>query len=127
MRARILIVEDEPAIRLALSGLLRRDGHTVTTAASGAEAFEHLDSDDPELVLTDLSLGDGVTGLDVLRETKTRHPTTAVIMITAYGSERLAREAVDAGAEGYVPKPFDNREIRDAVQQALSRVRGHRS
>lgn len=124
MRARILVVEDEPAIRLALTGLLRRDGHTVVEATSGPEALQRLESEAPELVLTDLALGEDVSGLDVLRETKVRHPATAVIMITAYGSERLARRAVAAGAEGYVPKPFDNRAILDAVQRALARVRG---
>ena len=120
MKGHILIVEDEPGIQLALSGLLRRDGHTVTTARSGAEAFERLESDPLDLVLTDLFLEDGVSGLDVLRHAKEHRPHLAVIMITAYGSVHVARDAMAAGAEGYVPKPFNNDEIREAVRRALA-------
>jgi DNA-binding response OmpR family regulator len=124
MKGRILIVEDEPAIQLALSGLLRRDGHTVTTASSGKEAFAKLEAEALDLVLTDLSLGDGVTGMDVLRHAKRQRSGAAVVMITAFGSEHVAEEAVRAGADGYVPKPFNNHEIRAEVDRVLSARRG---
>ena len=85
MKARILVVEDERAIQIALSGLLRREGYEVEVASSGEEAV--------------------------------------VVMITAHGSEKIAVEAMKAGAEDYVPKPFDNDEIRMVVQRALDRTR----
>ena len=125
MKPRVLVVEDERAIQIALSGLLTREGYGVETAASGEAAFELLaKADDPfDCVLTDLSLGEGLTGMDVLRRAKEIRAQTAVIMITAHGSETIAVEAMKAGAEDYVPKPFDNDEIRVVVTRALERTR----
>ncbi|HXK25546.1 MAG TPA: sigma-54 dependent transcriptional regulator [Myxococcota bacterium] len=123
MKARILVVEDERAIQLALSGLLGRAGYEVSLASSGDEAISKLSEQSFDLVLTDLALGHGPSGLDVLRESKRLRPETVVVMITAHGSEKIAVEAMKAGAEDYVPKPFDNEEIRLVVQRALERTR----
>ena len=123
MKARILVVEDERAIQLALSGLLGRAGYEVSLASSGDEAMAKLSEQSFDLVLTDLALGHGPSGLDVLRESKRLRPETVVVMITAHGSEKIAVEAMKAGAEDYVPKPFDNEEIRLVVQRALERTR----
>ena len=67
MKARILIVEDERAIQLALSGLLRREGYEVEVASSGEEALGQLAAAPFDLVLTDLALGRGASGMDVLK------------------------------------------------------------
>jgi DNA-binding NtrC family response regulator len=123
VKARILVVEDERAIQLALSGLLGRAGYEVSLASSGDEAIAKLSEQGFDLVLTDLALGHGASGLDVLREAKRLRPETVVVMITAHGSEKIAVEAMKAGAEDYVPKPFDNEEIRLVVQRALERTR----
>jgi DNA-binding NtrC family response regulator len=121
--ARILVVEDERAIQLALSGLLRREGHEVECAGSGDEAGTKLREHDYDLVITDLALGRGPSGMDVLRDAKQLRPETVVVMITAHGSEKIAVEAMKNGAEDYVPKPFDNDEIRMVVGRALARTR----
>jgi DNA-binding NtrC family response regulator len=123
VKARILVVEDERAIQLALKGLLGREGYEVEVAGSGAEAAERVRESAFDLVLTDLALGRGPSGMDVLRAAKAERPETAVVMITAHGSERIAVEAMKAGAEDYVPKPFDNDEIRLVVRRALERTR----
>ncbi len=123
MKARILIVEDERAIQLALSGLLRREGYDVEVAGSGEEALARLTAAPCDLVLTDLALGRGASGMDVLKSAKRLRPETVVVMITAHGSEKIAVEAMKNGAEDYVPKPFDNDEIRLVVQRALERTR----
>ena len=123
MSARILIVEDESGIRLALRGLLRRDGYDVELAESGAQALRMLRETPFDLILTDLALGRGTSGMDVLRASKDHRPETAVVMITAYGSEKIAVEAMKLGAEDYVPKPFDNEELRVVVARALERTR----
>ena len=126
MTARILVVEDEPGIQLALGGLLRRQGHEVEQAESGASALAKLKAGTFDLVLTDLALGDGVSGMDVLRASKEARPETPVVMITAHGSEKVAVAAMKAGAEDYVPKPFDNDEMRLVVARALERTRRER-
>ncbi|MFK7898958.1 MAG: sigma-54-dependent transcriptional regulator [Myxococcota bacterium] len=123
MTARILVVEDEHAIRLALQGLLRREGHSVELAESGDIAIEKLREDAFDLVITDLALGRGCSGMDVLLAAKRERPETGVIMITAHGSEKIAVEAMKGGADDYVPKPFDNDELRVVVARSLDRHR----
>jgi DNA-binding NtrC family response regulator len=123
MKPRVLIVEDEAAIRLALTGLLRREGYEVEQAEAGSAALERLRSDPFDLVLTDLALGSGPSGMDVLHAARVIQPETPVVMITAHGNEKIAVEAMKAGAHDYVPKPFDNDEIRLVVRRALDRTR----
>ncbi len=123
MSARILVVEDENAIRLALKGLLSREGYEVELAENGETAIAALADQAFDLVLTDLALGRGASGMDVLKAAKEARPETAVVMITAHGSEKIAVEAMKAGAEDYVPKPFDNDELRVVVRRALDRYR----
>jgi DNA-binding NtrC family response regulator len=123
VRARILVVEDERAIQIALSGLLKREGYDVVVAGTGEEAVEKLEENSIDLVITDLALGKGISGMDVLKAAKKMRPETVVVMITAHGSETIAVEAMKNGAEDYVPKPFDNDEIRLVVQRCLDRTR----
>ena len=122
MKPSILIVEDERAIQVALTGLLRKAGYDVTVAGTGDEAIEALRETAFDLVLTDLALGRGATGMDVLAACKKRRAEVPVVMITAQGNEKIAVEAMRAGAEDYVPKPFDNDEIRLVVKRALERT-----
>ncbi len=119
---RILIVEDEAAIRLALSGLLKREGYIVEQAGDGALALRRLADERFDFVLTDLALGPGPSGMDVLAKAKELHPETPVVMITAHGNEKIAVEAMKHGADDYVPKPFDNDEIRLVVKRCIERT-----
>jgi DNA-binding NtrC family response regulator len=121
MSPAILVVDDERAIGIAIQRLLAGRGYEVETALSGEEALEKLDRRAYQLVITDLNLK-GVTGMDVLRGAKQRSPDGAVIMITAYGSEKIAVEAMKAGAVDYLPKPFDNDELELVVERVLEGV-----
>ena len=123
MSSRILVVEDEHAIRLALKGLLKREGYDVELAEEGEIAVEMLRTKAFDLVITDLALGRGCSGMDVLRVAKQELPGIGVVMITAHGSEKIAVEAMKTGADDYVPKPFDNDELRVVVARALERHR----
>jgi DNA-binding NtrC family response regulator len=123
MSGRVLLVEDERAIQIALSGLLRKEGYEVTIASSGDEAIGKIEAEPYDLVLTDLALGKGKTGMDVLEASKRVRTETPVVMITAHGNEKIAVDAMKAGAEDYVPKPFDNEEMRLVVRRALDRTR----
>jgi DNA-binding NtrC family response regulator len=126
MSARILVVEDEHAIRLALKALLSREGFEVELAENGEVASSRLQAEAFDLVITDLALGHGASGMDVLRVAKQERPETGVVMITAHGSEKIAVEAMKSGADDYVPKPFDNDEIRVIVARSLERHRSER-
>jgi DNA-binding NtrC family response regulator len=118
VKARILVVDDERAIGIAIQRLLASRGHTVETARSVEEALAALGRESFHLVITDLGLGTG-SGMDVLRWVREHAADTALIMITAYGSERTAVEAMKLGAADYVPKPFDNDELELVVERVL--------
>ena len=119
---RILVVDDERALRLALKGLLAKEGYQVDTAASGEEALRQIDAGDFHVIITDLSM-DGVTGMQVLERARAVDPDAAVIMITAYGSEKIAVQAMKLGAADYLPKPFDNDELRLVVRRLMDTAR----
>ena len=121
MKGRILIVDDERAICLAIQRLLGGRGYDVEATLSGEEALEKLGRTRYHLVITDLTLP-GLSGMDLLRSVRERTPETAVIMITAHGSERAAVEAMKLGAADYLPKPFDNDELELVVGRVLEGV-----
>jgi DNA-binding NtrC family response regulator len=118
MKGSILVVDDERTICIAIQRLLKGCGYEVSTASSGEEAIRELQETPHHLVITDLSLK-GKTGLDVLRWVKEEAPATAVIVITAYGSEKIAVDAMKLGAADYLPKPFDNDELELVVERVF--------
>ena len=115
----ILVVDDELSMRELLEVMLGREGYKITCAESGRKAIALLEKKNFDLLLCDIRLGD-ITGLDVLRESKKQDPETVVIMISAYATTETAVEAMNAGAYDYVPKPFDNEELKQTVSNALS-------
>ena len=112
----VLLVDDEPGVRFALTELLEARGLQVSTAASGAEALEHLQSVDA--VVTDLAMP-GMTGLELLERVLAVDPALPVLLITAHGSEKTAVDAMKRGAYDYFCKPFDNDDVVHAVRRAL--------
>ncbi|MGH7915998.1 MAG: response regulator, partial [Candidatus Binataceae bacterium] len=118
MKGRLLIVDDERGILVALKGLFNKEGYEVETAESGEEALAKVTAGLFHVIITDLSMK-GMSGLDLLREVKRLEPQCAIMMITAYGTQRIAVEAMKAGAEDYLPKPFDNDELRIKVRHVM--------
>ena len=121
MKGRVLVVDDERAIGIAIQRLLAGRGHHVDTALSAEDAFGRLAESAYHIVITDLSLKQA-SGMDVLRWTRQHAPETAVIMITAFGSEKIAVEAMKVGAVDYLPKPFDNDELQLTVERVLEGI-----
>lgn len=121
-RGRILIVDDERAVLDVFKDSLELDGHSVVTAQSGEEALAILEEKEFDVVLTDLKM-EKVSGLDVLRRTKERSPTTVVIVVTGYASLDSATEALRLGAYDYVGKPCHPDELTHRVAKALERGR----
>jgi DNA-binding NtrC family response regulator len=118
MKGRLLIVDDERGIVVALKGLFSKEGYEVDTADSGEQALERFKAGFYDVVITDLSMK-GMDGLQLLKRIRELEPTTAVLMITAYGTQRIAVDAMKAGAEDYLPKPFDNDELRLKVRRVM--------
>ena len=116
-----LVVDDEETIRFFLKETLQRAGHTVVTASSGEEALDRLRETPFDLIMLDLRLGGRVDGLRVLEAVKWRWPQTVVIILTGYGSLESAMAAIREGVDGYLLKPVEPQEVRQAVQEALER------
>ncbi len=118
--ARILVIDDEAAIRDSLEVLLTLEGYTVKMAADGDEGLKTLELEHFDLILLDLALP-GRTGLELLPIIKERLPETPVIMITAYGTVDNVVEAIRAGAENFVQKPWDNEKLLADIRSAVAR------
>ena len=93
-------------------------GHEIEEAGNGNAAIEKLHENYFDVVVSDLKMG-GSDGLDVLRTTKSLHPSTSVILMTAFGSVNTAVEAMKHGAFDYVQKPFEIEEMEVKVEKAL--------
>ncbi len=120
MKEKILVVEDEKGMNEVLTILLSTEGYSVVSAYNAEEAFQHLDKDIFDLVITDIRMP-GASGFDILKRVKGTSPTTMVIMITAYGTHEDTIEAMKMGAYDYIQKPFKVDEIKIIVQRALEK------
>jgi two-component system, NtrC family, response regulator HydG len=121
--ARILIVDDEPEVVANWARVLERDRHTCLTAVEGQHALTLLETERPDVVLTDLQMP-GVDGLTVLRRAVELDPDVVVIVITGHGTVDSAVEAMRAGAFDYLLKPLpSNDALRLVVERAVARRR----
>jgi len=118
--ARILIADDEPAIRRAVQTNLARHGFQIETAETGREAIERAASFRPDLILLDLGLPD-VDGLEVIRTLRERG-STPIVVLSVRGQERDKVAALDLGADDYLTKPFGVDELLARVRVALRHV-----
>jgi DNA-binding response OmpR family regulator len=116
--AKILVVDDEASLRLTMTEMLSRDGHQVTTAASGQIALALIKTQSFDLALVDLHLGDMV-GTELLAAIRQQSPDMVVIMLTAYASLETAVEALRQGAHDYLFKPCSTVELRESIRQGL--------
>ena len=113
---KVLIVDDEPLMRLSMLDALEAVGCEVTAAATGTEGLVILGTRQFDIVITDLRLP-GADGLTILRASKERSPTTEVILITAHGSVDTAVGAINLGAYDYITKPFQMDELLLIVER----------
>ncbi|MDR3632142.1 MAG: sigma 54-interacting transcriptional regulator [Desulfocapsaceae bacterium] len=118
MTAKILIIDDEESIRFTFERFLRAAGYTVVTAESCAEAIEQFAHSSFDMVFADIILGDG-TGIDILREIKSRGLICPVIMVTGDPGLETATESIRLGAFDYIPKPINQESLLHAARTAL--------
>ncbi|MDJ0786180.1 MAG: sigma-54 dependent transcriptional regulator [Myxococcota bacterium] len=126
MSERILIVDDDEALRESLELLLAAEGFPVQSAPDGAAALEALAETPFDLILCDLRMP-GVDGLDLLPEFRSRAPQATVFLMSAYGTDDLALEAMNRGAYDYLQKPFQPSDIVLAIRKARERERLRRN
>lgn len=105
--SKILVVDDDQAVRDFLGRFLKQKGYTsVQLVPTGEEALKLIEKQDIDLVLLDIKLP-GMNGVEVLRKLKKLKPDTGVIMITAFPDEEIGKDALKEGASDYIMKPFD--------------------
>ncbi len=119
-RRRILVVDDEPQILRALTTSLRGAGYDVLQAATGGEALSAVAVRPPDAVVLDLILPD-ISGIEVCRQIRARSELP-IVVLSAVGEERTKVEALDAGADDYVTKPFGLEELTARLRAVLRRV-----
>ena len=119
---RILIIDDEAAIRESLDTLLTLEGFTVSMAADGAAGLDLVSRNEYDLLLLDLALP-GETGIDLLPRITAIQQNLPIIMITAYGTMGNVVDAIRAGAENFVQKPWDNEKLLADIRTAIARHR----
>jgi excisionase family DNA binding protein len=117
-RPRILVVDDEQAVRDLLAKTLTMADYDVDAAPDGASAIDRLRAVEYDLLITDLKMP-GMDGLSVIREARRTAPDLPVIIITGYSTEASAIEAINLGVAGYLTKPFRLPRILAATARAL--------
>src|SRR5580692_10328437 len=120
---RILVVDDEDAIREIVSSMLSYANYQCRQAASGKEALALLDSGEEfELMLSDLMMAD-LDGIGLLERTKEKYPDMPIVMVTAVHDISVALQAIHNGAYDYLPKPFEREQLLNTVRRALENRR----
>ena len=119
-KRQILVVDDEAQIRRVLSTSLSAQGYAIRTASEGAEALQIVKDWMPDLVITDLGMPN-MDGLELCRQLRAESPVP-IIVLSVRGQERMKVEALDAGADDYVTKPFSMNEFLARVRATIRRV-----
>lgn len=121
MKTKILIVEDDPHIRLGLEEVLGAEGFETTTCPRGDEALEAVSRHTPDLIILDVMLP-GLSGFDICKRLRSRNVGSAILMLTAKGQEIDKVIGLDLGADDYVTKPFGVRELLARIHALLRRT-----
>jgi DNA-binding NtrC family response regulator len=117
-KTRILVADDEAKIRKVMTMLLRDEGYEVLDVNGGVSAVNEAEWFHPDVVLLDQQMPD-MTGMDALKQIKSKYPATVIIIVTAHGSVALAVNAIKEGAYDFIEKPFDNDQLLLTVRRAL--------
>jgi DNA-binding NtrC family response regulator len=116
----LLIIEDEERMRRLFELVLSPEGYDLRLARNGEQGLQLLtDTPAPDLIITDLQLGAGLSGMQVLESAKASCPDIPVLIVTGYGTVKSAVEAMQKGAYDYISKPIDNDELKIVVARAI--------
>ena len=116
---KVLVVDDDPAVRKSIDRVLSSKGYAVITVENGEEAMRKLNEEKYDLVYTDIRMP-GMSGLDVAEQVKARKPWTPVVIITGYGTDAAQARAKAAGVSSFVHKPLSPDMIEGSARDALA-------
>jgi DNA-binding response OmpR family regulator len=119
-RASVIVVDDEPVERQALSEILRLEGYRVSALANGESAVDHVRLNNVDVMILDLRMP-GMGGLDVVKVVNRLNPDLEIILLTAYGSMETAIDALRNRVHDYLLKPASPTQILESVERALAR------
>jgi len=120
MMVKILLVDDEEQIRKIIRLLLKDEKYEIIDAASGTDALKTIKEIEPDLILLDIMMP-GMSGIEVLKEVKEKHPKIDVIMVTAYGNLERAVESLRLGAYDFIQKPIDRKKFIASIHRCLEK------
>ena len=127
MTTKILIVDDSQIERLLIEGMLSKESqYRIQHASDGAKALKIIAKSPPDLVITDLIMP-CIDGLELVRRLRNQYPNVPVILLTAFGDEGIAAEALEAGAASYVPKAQKAERLLPAVERVAAHAQANRS
>ncbi len=118
IRRRILIVDDEEAIRSILSDLMEYFGYECETAAGGMAALELVKQEPFNLIITDINMPD-MNGLELIKQVKQEHPETDLIAVTGFDMEYRYTDVIEVGASDFIVKPFQNNELQAKIRRVF--------
>ena len=121
MKKLILIVDDEKAARFGMKLALEKDGYDVLEASDGNNAFDIIKAKNPSLIFLDINMPK-INGIQVLEEINHMESPPMIVIVTAYGSERIAVEAMKKGAYDYIAKPYEIDELRLIAKHAFEKL-----
>ena len=121
--AKILVVEDEPEIRVLVKTILEKAGYSVVEAEDGEAALRLVNEEEPDLVLLDVMIP-CIEGWEVCRRIRENEATKTlpIIMVTVRTTDEDIQRSVECGANAHINKPFDQRELLDTIKKLLGRA-----
>ena len=117
----IMVVDDSHISVKKLSKVLEELGHTVVQVArNGRDAVAQYDRVNPDLVTMDITMP-GMDGIEATRQIRSKYKDALILMVTSHGQEQMVMDAIEAGARGYVLKPFEKKKIEASIQKMIER------
>ncbi len=116
--AKILVVDDAAFMRMRSKKMLEQSGHSVVEAATGSQAVDMYKESKPDIVLMDITMPD-MDGLSALKEIRKIDPNAKVAMVTAMGQQSIVMDALKAGAQDFVVKPFEPDRMLATIKKLL--------
>ncbi len=119
MSKRVLIIDDEPSVRRLIGHHLEKENYKILSAENGEKGLRLIEENSPHLVLLDVKLP-GIGGIEILQKIKEAHPKLPVIIITAYGTVKMAVETMRMGAYDFLVKPINPDELKITARNAIT-------